>query len=522
VTPAPPAPTPAVRAASVADAAALAEVFVAAWRGEYRGVVPDAVIDALDPAEETDHFARLLAGPDLTTVVAPDHDGSVVGFARFGADPERPRDSGVGYLAALYVHPRAGRAGVGRTLLRHAIDAMADEGRAELGLWVFAANRRARDLYERHGFRPTGAEVVEARWQAPQVRLRRARRDEPRRLVPLPEVRWAPITSVAVEPLRRPLRRPFRTALREVRELTAWSVTVRTGDGGVGTGTTVATPQITGDTDGAIEAAGTGPLTAAVLGTTDLGAALAGVAAFGRVPSARAAVDLALHDLAAAQAGTTVAALLGSVAAGVASDMTIGLDSVEAMARAATDAVADGFRTLKVKLGDPGGTLDVARMLAVRDALAVHPHGGGVALRLDANQAWTPRTACEVIDGLVDAGMAVELVEQPVAAADLAGMAEVRRHSPYPLLADESVFGADDVHRVAGAGAADLVNLKLLKCGGLWPARQVVDACVETGLGLLIGCMIEPAAGIAAATALAGAACRGPLAHDLDATWWVG
>jgi L-alanine-DL-glutamate epimerase-like enolase superfamily enzyme len=89
-------------------------------------------------------------------------------------------------------------------------------------------------------------------------------------------------------------------------------------------------------------------------------------------------------------------------------------------------------------------------------------------------------------------------------------------------MADESVFTADDVRRIADARAADLVNVKLLKCGGLHPARALVGACADTGLGLLVGCMLEPEEGVAAAAALASVASAGPLAHDLDAPWWLG
>jgi L-alanine-DL-glutamate epimerase-like enolase superfamily enzyme len=126
-----------------------------------------------------------------------------------------------------------------------------------------------------------------------------------------------------------------------------------------------------------------------------------------------------------------------------------------------------------------------------------------------------------VLEALHGRGVPLELVEQPVAAHDLSGLAFVRARSPYPVLADESVFTADDVRRVADAEAADMVNLKLLKSGGLHPARDVVAAAAEAGLGLLVGCMLEPEEGVAAAGALASLASDGPLAHDLDAPWWV-
>jgi L-alanine-DL-glutamate epimerase-like enolase superfamily enzyme len=228
-------------------------------------------------------------------------------------------------------------------------------------------------------------------------------------------------------------------------------------------------------------------------------------------------VDLAVHGLVAGALDLTLAELLGgSGTPDVPTVVTVAVDRPEAMADAAAELVAEGVRAVKVKLAD--AELDVARVLAVREQLGRTP----VTMRVDANQAWTPEEAVTVLESLHAAGVPLELVEQPVAAQDLSGLAFVRARSPYPLMADESVFTADDVRRVADVEAADLVNLKLLKCGGLHRAREVVAAAHETGLGLLLGCMLEPAEGVAAAGALASVASLGPLAHDLDAPWWVG
>jgi L-alanine-DL-glutamate epimerase-like enolase superfamily enzyme len=233
-------------------------------------------------------------------------------------------------------------------------------------------------------------------------------------------------------------------------------------------------------------------------------------------PSARAALDLAVHDLAAQTAGTDLVGLLGNAPTAVHSDLTVSVDTPAAMADQAARAIADGFRTIKLKLAD--ADLDLARVRAVQ---AVR-EGHDVALRLDANQSWTPEQAVRLLAEIAALGIDLELVEQPVAAADLAGMAFVRHRSPAPILADESAFTAADITRIVEAGAADLVNIKLLKCGGLGPAREAIAVCAEAGIGVLIGCMLEPAEGVAAARVLAATATTGPLAHDLDAGWWVG
>ncbi|WP_331772388.1 GNAT family N-acetyltransferase (plasmid) [Embleya sp. NBC_00888] len=514
-----PAATHTLRPAAADDLPAMADVFIQAWRSGYRGVVPDEVIDSLRPAQVALELAGGLDDARLTTVLATDTDGRPVGFARYGDSAEHPGD---GCLAALYVHPLAAGAGLGRRLLRHALDAMAER---DVWLYVFEANTRARGVYDRAGFRPAGPRRTDPRRRTPEVLMLRRARNRPRPLAPLPDVELPRIRSVTTTVLRRPLRRPFRTALRTVRELSAVEVVLRTGDGDTVSGTTVATPAITGDTEEAILAAVHGPIANALCrGPRPFGEGLAAVAAALRgVPSARAAADIALHNLAARRIDPDpgglegLAALFGNRPAPVRTDLTISLDDPPTMAAAAREAVAEGFDTLKLKLADPEH--DVERVAAVHAGL-----GGAsrtAVLRLDANQAWTRDEAVRTLDRIAALDIDIELVEQPVAAGDIDGLAYLRARSPWPVLADESVFTADDVRRVADASAADLVNLKLLKCGGLGPARDVIAACAEAGLGLVVGCMLEPEEGVAAAHALAAAASTGPHAHDLDAGWWT-
>ncbi|MGI5230314.1 N-acetyltransferase family protein [Actinoallomurus sp. CA-142502] len=157
----------AYREAVAGDLPAMADIFVAAWRSGYRGVVPDEVIDALDADTVAADLAARLDDPGLTTVLAVGAGGRPVGFVRYGDDADHP---GEGYLAALYVHPAASGAGVGRGLLGRAIDAMPG---VDVRLWVFEDNDRARALYERAGFRPEGARLTDPRWRTPQARYLR-------------------------------------------------------------------------------------------------------------------------------------------------------------------------------------------------------------------------------------------------------------------------------------------------------------------------------------------------------------
>lgn len=288
---------------------------------------------------------------------------------------------------------------------------------------------------------------------------------------------------------------------------------------------------VTGETAGSVVAAVTGPLADAVKGVplTDhedllrrLQRALPGNT------TAKCALDLAVHEAlgnlvarSANQSGVGapqlagIATYLGTGLRPVRTDMTISLDKPETMATEALARTAEGFDVLKLKLGGGGPALEVERVTSVAKAV-----GPAVALRLDANQAWTPKEALAVLDGLDKAGVRPEFLEQPVPAHDLAGMATVAKHGSVPVLADEAVHSASDVVSVAEAGAAGLVNVKLAKCGGLRAARDVIAVANACGLGVVVGCMLEPASALRAGALLA-MTLPASSAHDLDALWWV-
>ncbi len=209
-------------------------------------------------------------------------------------------------------------------------------------------------------------------------------------------------------------------------------------------------------------------------------------------PSVRGALEMAAVEWAARAAGVPVWRLLGlSPAPLPESSLTVGLGPLEDMRREAREAVARGHGVLKVKLGTRA---DEAIVEALRE------EAPGVALRVDANAAWTRPQARRMLGVLGAAG--VELVEQPLAAGDLEGHAALRRVSPLPLVADESLHRVSDVPRLSEA--FDAVNLKLAKLGGPLRALEALRLARAHGLGVMLGCMIESSLGIAAAAHLAG------------------
>mgnify|MGYP000120863523 FL=1 len=208
-------------------------------------------------------------------------------------------------------------------------------------------------------------------------------------------------------------------------------------------------------------------------------------------PAARMALSIAVHDLAARCLALPLYRQWGLDPDAVPpTTYTVGIDSPERMAEKAGKATGNGFAHLKVKLGTDD---DRARLDAVRDAAP------DAEVRVDANAAWTPEDAIDKADWLADAG--VTMLEQPVEADDIDGLRRVTDATEIPVAADESCVTASDVPRVADA--CDIVNAKLVKCGGLRPAMGLLHAADAHGLDSMLGCMVESNASIAAAVHLA-------------------
>ena len=212
-----------------------------------------------------------------------------------------------------------------------------------------------------------------------------------------------------------------------------------------------------------------------------------------RDPAARAAVDLALHDVWGKQRGVSVQALLGGTRRRIPTSITIGIMSIEDTCKAAAGHLAQGFQILKIKGGrDPEE--DIARVRGVRRV-----HGPGVAIRLDVNQGYSVDQAREVMGALAGE---VEFLEQPVAADDLDGLAALAAEAVVPVMADEAVLGPEQAQELMDRGLR-LLCVKLMKSGGLSAAARLCDIAQEHGARVMIGCMDELPISIAGAAHLA-------------------
>lgn len=209
-------------------------------------------------------------------------------------------------------------------------------------------------------------------------------------------------------------------------------------------------------------------------------------------PGARAALDVAVHDLVARLQGVPVHRLYGLPPGRLETCMTVSLDAPEAMAEEAREYRRRGFRVLKLKLGQAGG--DLARVEAVRRAVP------DARVRVDPNTGWTLEETRRLLPGL--AALGVEFCEQPVHPSREADLVAASRGSPVPLYADESVIDVRDVRRLHAAGFEGGMNLKLQKTGGIRPAVQALREAKALGHPVQLGCNVETAIGIAAGVQL--------------------
>ena len=346
----------------------------------------------------------------------------------------------------------------------------------------------------------------------------------------------ARIRAVRSSVLSIPLHTPFVTALRRTSTIDTLIVCLDLADGTTGLGEAPQVWAVTGDSVASATACVEQVLAPVLVGadSDDWDALAAGVArACARNFGAKAAVETALLDAVARAAGMPLAYLfadvagvprpvsrgvgLGGGAAGVfevATDVTISAGSPEALGSAAQARVAEGFTRLKLKVGTDAAT-DVARVRAVREAA-----GPDIGVRLDANQGWSREDAVAVIRALAEAGLGVEIVEQPVAGEDIEGLAWVRERVDLPIMADETVYGATDLERVIRLEAADAVNVKLAKCGGPLTGLRLLARAREAGLGTMVGSMMESHVGVATAASMVAAVGTSAVS-DLDAAWWA-
>ncbi|SFM07430.1 L-alanine-DL-glutamate epimerase [Paenibacillus sp. 1_12] len=311
-----------------------------------------------------------------------------------------------------------------------------------------------------------------------------------------------------------PLIKPFKTALRTVHHAESVLVRITLNNGNMGWGEAPPTVVITGDSLESIEAAIVKTFTPLLIGKNVLAYeqllqsmhhSMVGCS------SAKAAVDMAIYDLVSQFSGMPLYKFLGGYRDRLETDFTVSVNSPYEMGEDAVECVKSGFYVLKIKVGKDSIEQDIERIREVR--LRV---GNEIKIRVDANQGWQAKEAVRSIRRMEDMGLNIELVEQPVKAHDIDGLKCVTDAVETPIMADESMFSPQQAFEIIRRRAADMLNIKLMKSGGIYKAQLINQMADEFGIECMVGSMIESRLAVTAAAHFA-ASKKNITRIDLDA-----
>ena len=303
------------------------------------------------------------------------------------------------------------------------------------------------------------------------------------------------IVQVEAIPIKIPLKAPFAIAVGTITSTNHVLIRMSDDQGRVGWGESITFHPVYGYDQRALYQVAVDHLIPAVIGldprdTAELHRRMD--LAMPKNLMAKTGIDMAAYDLAAQAAGVPIHALIGGRRVETVDQISpIGLDRPEDAARAAVEKIGQGFRTIKIKIGqDPAQ--DVARVWAVREAL-----GEGVPLRVDGNSGYDRAEALSTFRRLEGAGL--EWIEQPLPGWDLEGMAMLARKLDTPIAVDESMYTDHDAALCIRLGAAEVVNIKVAKCGGLYRSQRIAAVCQASGVPCFLGGCIETSVGTAGA-----------------------
>ncbi len=322
------------------------------------------------------------------------------------------------------------------------------------------------------------------------------------------------ITGIELGKLRVPLKKPFKTALRSVDQMEDVVVILETDTGHRGFGSAPATAVITGETHGSIIEAIRTIILPAIEGediqNLNHVVELIQGSMFANY-SAKAAIEVAVYDLYAQSFGVPLYKILGGGEPVLSTDLTISVDYIDKMVNDAIEAVDRGFETLKIKVGKDL-PLDIERVKAIYAAVS-----DKALIRVDANQGWTAKQTVSALRELESSGVVLELIEQPVRGDDVEGMKYVTERVSTPVMADESTFGPKQVIDLIQMRGADIINIKLMKTGGISNAIKIADIAAVYDVKCMMGCMLETSIGVSAAAHVAVAKSSSITRIDLDA-----
>jgi L-alanine-DL-glutamate epimerase-like enolase superfamily enzyme len=301
------------------------------------------------------------------------------------------------------------------------------------------------------------------------------------------------VTNITAWSVTMPLAEPYAIAYETVEAATNVFLRVQTNRGITGFGCAAPDLQITGETAKSVLSVCDSTIRPVLLHTDPLRGALQ----LSRLkphlqnqPSAMAMVDMALYDILGKASGLPIHKILGGFRDRIKTSITVGIMPIEDTVAKARKCTRRGFKALKIK-GGKNVDEDIERILKVRRAV-----GDKIELRFDANQGYTVEESLSFVKAIRLAK--VELIEQPTPKGQPVMLGRVTDGISLPVMADESLMNLRDAFRLARRDLVDMVNVKLMKVGGIAEALQINAVANAANLEVMVGCMDEAALGIAA------------------------
>jgi|SRR6185437_7718552 len=333
------------------------------------------------------------------------------------------------------------------------------------------------------------------------------------------------IKSIVIGKLTIPLIRPFITAIRRTENVEDIVIQIKTDCGKIGYGSAAATPLITGDSVESIIGAIKNNIAPKLIGSyvSNFNQLIQiNQTALQKNTSAKAAVDIALHDLFAQKCNLPLYQFLGGNKNQIKSCITISVKDKDEMAADAVEFVTQGFTTLKIKVG-LDVVEDLERIKAVYNAIRerdsrlrgnytlCHPRacgdpiaiGHAIRLVIDANQGWDAKSSIQIIRQMEAEKLGIIFVEQPVIAQDFTNLKFIHDSVATPIFADESCFSVADALNLAKLNAVSGINIKLMKCAGIQNAQAIYNIAKAANMQVMVGCMLESPIGVAAIASFA-------------------
>jgi L-alanine-DL-glutamate epimerase-like enolase superfamily enzyme len=305
------------------------------------------------------------------------------------------------------------------------------------------------------------------------------------------------IRNITTEVIHIPLKTPFITALRRVENIEFVRVKLECINGLIAYGEAPATMAITSEDIPII--LNSISLIKNDLLNIDLNSALEVLHNSSIGSSAKASLDMAIISLLAKEKNIPLYKYFikkdeNLEVKTLFTDVTISLNTIDVMFKDAKDAISQNMPILKIKLGH-----DILHAIEVTKLLANELKES--TLLIDANQAWSLESSLEYLEAVKD--LKIELIEQPVEALKLEDLKQITQKSHINIMADESVFTLEDAKKIIKSKSADMINIKLMKCGGLSKAVEILDYAREKGVKCMLGSMLEGPISINAALHLA-------------------